>query len=151
MTNEELKQVINLLTSEAIIKDGAQYLEVTLPAAGLRDICFKLKNNAETAFDYLFCLTGVDYPTYFEIVYHLDSTVYKHVIVLKARTENRENPFIDTVGDIWPTAYSHEREVHDLLGVTFNNNPDMRRLFLEDGWGFPLRKDYFDPIRIVER
>jgi NADH-quinone oxidoreductase subunit C len=151
MTKEELKKVITALNSEAIIKDGPQYLEVTLPAAGLHDVCLKLKINADTSFDYMFCLTGVDYPAYFEIVYHLDSTAHQHVIVLKARTENRENPVVDSVGDIWSTAYTHEREVHDLLGVTFNNNPDMRRLFLEDGWGFPLRKDYVDPIRIVER
>ena len=151
MTNDELKQAIIQIDSEAVFKDGPQYLEVTLAAAHLHDACLKLKSNADTAFDYLFCLTGVDYPAYFEIVYHLDSTVHQHVIVIKARTEDRENPKIDSVGDIWPTAWMHEREVHDLLGVTFNNNPDMRRLFLEDGWGFPLRKDYFDPIRIVER
>lgn len=151
MNNEELKQVISQIDSDAVIKDGPQYLEVTLPAAKFHDTCVQLKSNADTAFDYLFCLTGLDYPTYFEVVYHLDSTVHQHVIVIKARTESRENPNVDSVGDIWPTAWMHEREVHDLLGVSFNNNPDMRRLFLEDGWGFPLRKDYVDPIRIVER
>ncbi|HPT14031.1 MAG TPA: NADH-quinone oxidoreductase subunit C [Bacteroidales bacterium] len=151
MTNEYLKETIAKLCSKAEFKDGPQYLEVLLPADSLHQVCLELKNNKETYFDYLFCLSGVDLPSCFEVVYHLDSTVHRHVIVLKARTAGRENPSIDTVGDIWPTAYSHEREVYDLLGVTFNNHPDMRRLFLEDGWGFPLRKDYVDPIRIVER
>jgi NADH:ubiquinone oxidoreductase subunit C len=151
MTNEELKQTIANLCISAEIKDGPQYLEVLLPADTLHQVCLELKNNKGTAFDYLFCLTGLDFPDFFEVVYHLDSSVHRHVVVLKARTAGRENPSIDSVGDIWPTAYSHEREVYDLLGVTFNNHPDMRRLFLEDGWGFPLRKDYVDPIRIVER
>lgn len=151
MTNEDLKETIAKLCSTAEFKDGHQYLEVLLPADSLHKVCYELKNNKETNFDYLFCLSGVDHPSCFEVVYHLDSTVHRHVIVLKARTADRENLSLDTVGDIWPTAYSHEREVYDLLGVTFNNHPDMRRLFLEDGWGFPLRKDYVDPIRIVER
>ncbi len=151
MNNDGLKQAISQIESEAVFKDGSQFLEITVPAGKLHHLCNLLKSTDETAFNYLVCLTGVDYPDCFEIVYHIDSTVHHHVIVLKARTEGRENPAIDTVGDIWPTAYAHEREVHDLLGVKFNNHPDMRRLFLEDGWGFPLRKDYVDPVRIIER
>lgn len=151
MTNEELIQTISQFDSEAVCKAGPQFVEVTVAAAGLHSLCLKLRDDSSTAFDYLFCLTGVDYPENFGIVYHLDSTAFRHMIVVKSRTADRENPTIDSVGDIWPTAYPHEREVYDLLGVKFNNHPDMRRLFLEDGWGFPLRKDYVDPIRIVER
>jgi NADH:ubiquinone oxidoreductase subunit C len=55
------------------------------------------------------------------------------------------------VCDVWRTAELHEREVYDLLGVKFNNHPDLRRFFLEEGWvGHPLRKDYVDEINIVE-
>jgi NADH-quinone oxidoreductase subunit C len=49
------------------------------------------------------------------------------------------------------TAKYHEREVYDLLGVKFNNHTDLRRVFLDDDWGHPLRKDYVDEVRIVER
>ena len=72
-------------------------------------------------------------------------------MVLKVKTSDRVKPVIDTVSDIWHTAKYHEREVYDLLGVEFNNHTDLRRLFLEDGWGFPLRKDYVDEAKIVER
>ena len=72
-------------------------------------------------------------------------------MVLKVKTADRVNMRIDSVSDIWQTAKYHEREVYDLLGVVFNNHNDLRRLFLEDGWGFPLRKDYVDEVRIVER
>jgi NADH-quinone oxidoreductase subunit C len=53
---------------------------------------------------------------------------------------------LDTVSNIWITADFHEREVYDLIGITFTNHPDMRRIFLdEEDWiGYPLRKDYTD-------
>jgi NADH:ubiquinone oxidoreductase subunit C len=58
---------------------------------------------------------------------------------------------LDSVTDIWPTAEFHEREIYDLLGIKFNNHPDLRRLFLDETWGFPLRKDFKDDIHVVER
>jgi NADH:ubiquinone oxidoreductase subunit C len=64
--------------------------------------------------------------------------------VLKTRTSDRENPLVDSVTDIWKGAELHEREAFDLLGIKFANHPDLRRLFLNSSWGFPLRKDYVD-------
>ena len=57
----------------------------------------KLKNDEETAFDYLFCLTGVDWPEHMWVVYHLKSTTHDHKLVVKAIIKDRENPFIETV------------------------------------------------------
>jgi NADH-quinone oxidoreductase subunit C len=54
-----------------------------------------------------------------------------------------EDPSIDTVADVWRTANWLEREVYDLMGVTFIGHPDLRRILLpEDFDGFPLRKEY---------
>ena len=72
-------------------------------------------------------------------------------MVMKVKTANRTEPNIDTLTTVWHTAKYHEREVYDLLGVIFNNHTDLRRLFLDDDWGFPLRKDYVDEVRIIER
>ena len=72
-------------------------------------------------------------------------------MVLKVKTANREEPVLDTVTPVWRTAKYHEREVFDLLGVKFNNHTDLRRLFLDDDWGYPLRKDYVDEVRIISR
>ena len=58
----------------------------------------------------------------------------------RPRTSDRENPQIDSVSDIWETANLHEREVYDLLGIKFTNHPDLRRLFLDSSWGFPLEE-----------
>jgi NADH:ubiquinone oxidoreductase subunit C len=60
-------------------------------------------------------------------------------------------PEIETVSDIWRTAEFHEREVFDLFGVWFLHHPDLRRLLLTDDWvGYPLRKDYEDPINMIK-
>jgi NADH:ubiquinone oxidoreductase subunit C len=151
MTNEELKMRILELAPEAEVKEGKQYLEAVLPAGRLRDVAKALKESDDTSFDYLFCLSGVDFPEYMMVYYHLESYRHQHVVVLKTKTAGRDLPLLDTVADLWPTAEFHEREVYDLLGIKFNGHPDMRRLILDEGWKYPLRKDYVDETRIVER
>ncbi len=151
MTNEQLSAYFAARYPDAEIRQGAQYLELTVPAGRLHEVSAHLKATAELAFDYLVCLSGVDYPEFMTVVYHLESTLHSHFIVLKAKTAGRQDPALDTVSDIWPTAEFHEREVFDLLGVKFNNHPDLRRMFLDESWGFPLRKDYVDDVHIVAR
>lgn len=151
MTNEELKDFLTQRFLDCEVAAGIQFIELTVPSGEIHRVGAQLKQMEETSFDYLVCLTGVDYPDHMKIVYHLESIKYRHMLVVKVKIDDRVKPVIDTVSDVWHTAKTHEREVYDLLGVEFNNHPDLRRLFLEDGWGFPLRKDYVDEIRIVER
>lgn len=151
MTNEELQACLTGKFPNAEVKPGKQYTELLVPLADLHATAAELKSADELAFDYLICLTGVDYPEKMQIVYHLESTSHRHMMVLKVNTTDRTEPAVDTVSDVWQTAKYHEREVYDLLGVKFNNHTDLRRLFLDDTWGFPLRKDYKDEVRIVER
>ncbi len=151
MTNEELKSYLTERFPEAETKTGPQYVEMTVANASLLETARQLKTEKETSFDYLFCLTGVDYPQNMGIIYHLESLEHRHTMVLKVKTDDRVNPAVDTVSSVWITAKYHEREVYDLLGVRFNNHTDLRRVFLDDDWGHPLRKDYVDEVRIVER
>lgn len=151
MTNDELKLVLTDKFPGAAIAQGSKYVEMTVTAESLHETAILLKETSELTFDYLFCLTGVDYPENMGIIYHLESVEHRHVMVLKVRTADRVNPAVDTVSDVWITAKYHEREAYDLLGIHFNNHTDLRRLFLDDEWGFPLRKDYVDEVRIVER
>ena len=151
MENMQLKEIVLKIIPGIEIKETNQYLEIEVSSDRLHDIAFALRNTPELHFDYLYCLTGVDLPDCFMIVSHLESTLHKHQLVLKTKTTGRENPELDTVSDIWPTAGFHEREVYDLMGVKFNHHTDLRRLFLDDDWGFPLRKDYRDEINIIER
>jgi NADH:ubiquinone oxidoreductase subunit C len=71
-------------------------------------------------------------------------------VVFKVKLD-RAQPEVDTVCDIWRTAEFHEREVFELFGVNFIGHPDLRKLILPDDWqGFPLRKDYEDPINMIK-
>lgn len=151
MTNDSLIQTITGLLPDAQVKMGIQYVEATVPAESLHDFMLKLKNDPELALDYLVCLTGADFEDHLKVIYHLESTEKNYIVVIKVKTADRLNPEVDSVTDIWPTAEPHENEVFDLLGIKFNNHPEPRRLFLEDDWGYPLRKDYQDDIHIVSR
>ena len=151
MDNKQLEDFIKSIDQDLEIKAGKQFTEVIVPLAKLYSLALKLRENEEAQFDFLFNLSGVDYGHDLGVVYHLRSTVHNHSIVLKTRTSDRENPQIDSLSGIWETANLHEREVYDLLGIKFTNHPDLRRLFLDSSWGFPLRKDYVDDINIVTK
>lgn len=145
MTNEELKQSISALQPVATFEEAGQFLQVNIDAANLRLLMEQLRSEKQLDFDYLFCLTCVDWKEHFTVVYHLLSKTHKHPLVVKAKISDIAHPQIETVCDIWKTAIFHEREVYDLFGVTFLKHPDLRRLFLEDDWvGYPLRKNYTD-------
>jgi len=151
MDNATLKDRILGLVPGAEFQENKQFLTFLIPPAELHGLALKLKSEDDLAFDYLFCLTGVDLLKHLMVVYHLESSRHQHQLVLKVQTEDRVNPAFDTVCDIWRTAEFHEREVYDLLGIRFNHHPDLRRLFLEEDWkGHPLRKDYVDEVNIVE-
>jgi NADH:ubiquinone oxidoreductase subunit C len=84
------------------------------------------------------------------MVYHPTSLKLQHNLVVKA-VLNRENPQIETVCDIWKTAEFLEGEVHELFGVEFLHHPDLRRLILTDDFkGWPLRKDFEDPVNMIK-
>jgi NADH/F420H2 dehydrogenase subunit C len=151
MTNEQLKEKLIIFEPEAVFAETKQYLTINIAREKLFYFAKHLKESEELLFDYLFSLTGIDRQKSFEVVYHLDSSKYKHVLVLKTEIEDRENPSVDSVCNIWRTAEFHEREVFDLFGIRFNNHPDLRRIFLDDDWqGYPLRKNYTDD-KIVQR
>jgi NADH-quinone oxidoreductase subunit C len=151
MDKIQLGESVKSLDKDLEIGEGKQYTEVIVPPSKLYSLARQLREKEELQFDFLFCLSGVDYGLDLGVVYHLRSTVFDHVLVLKTRTSDREHPQIDSVADIWKTADFHEREVYDLLGIKFANHPDLRRLFLDSSWGFPLRKDYVDDINIVTK
>ena len=131
-------------------EEGSQFLNIFVQPEKLHALMAQLKSNEQTHFDYLFCLSGVDWGTELGVVYHLESTIHRHSIVVKVKTPDRENPTLDSVYDIWMTAEFHEREVYDFFGIKFNNHPNLKRLFLTDEWeGWPLRKDYVDEINMV--
>jgi NADH/F420H2 dehydrogenase subunit C len=151
MNNDALKKLITEWEPDAEFnEEEAQFLNATITPDKLLALADRLRNDDATVFDYMFCLTCVDYPEHMIMVYHLRSMQHGHEMVLKVKIDDRENPVVDTLCHIWRTAEYHEREVYDLFGVKFTNHPDLRRILLDDDWeGYPMRKDYVDPVNIV--
>lgn len=151
MTNEELKTTITAWIPEVEFnEEESEFLTAYVQKEQLIDLITKLKEDPSTHFDYMFCLTCVDWPEHFQMVYHIKSSDLSHMMVLKVNLTDKENPEVETVCRLFATAELHEREVYDLFGVRFLNHPDLRRLLLTDDWvGYPLRKDYVDEINIV--
>lgn len=116
----------------------------------IAEVCLELRDNPGTFFDFLSCLSGVDYgvdQNRFGVVYHLASIPYKNQLVLKVVKEHDRGsnklPSFPSVTGVWKTADWHEREAYDLAGIFFENHLDLRRILLPDDWeGHPLRKDY---------
>jgi len=151
MDSEKLKEKILEIVPEAQQDENPQFLTLVIPPDKLKLLMSHLIEEKDLDFDYLFCLSGVDWGTDLGVVYHLTSTMHNHSVEIKVKTENRENPEFDTVSDLWKSAEFFEREVWDLFGIRFKGHTDMRRIFLDESWvGYPLRKDYTDDVNIVE-
>jgi len=116
----------------------------------IADVCLELRDNPKTYFDFLSCLSGVDYGVEvnrFGVVYHLASIPYQTQLTLKVSKENNrdleELPSFPTISSVYRAADWHEREAFDMEGIFFEGHPDLRRILLPDDWeGYPLRKDY---------
>jgi NADH:ubiquinone oxidoreductase subunit C len=151
MTNEELKIKLTETLPSAVFEEGSEWLTVNIESKDWLSFAQQLRTDASLFFNYLFCLTCIDWKTHLTMVYHLSSTQHRQSIVVKAKLD-RNNPEIETVSHIWRTAEFHEREVYEMFGVNFLNHPDLRLLILPDGWEGknPMRKDFEDPINMIK-
>jgi NADH:ubiquinone oxidoreductase subunit C len=151
MTKEELKLKFTELIPTAILDDAGEWLNMTVALNDFLSDAEIIRNNPELSFDYLFCLTCVDWKTHLTMVYHLESTKYRHQLVVKVQLD-RNKPEIETVSHIWKTAEFNEREAYEMFGVNFLNHPDLRLLILPDGWEgkCPMRKDFEDLVNMIK-
>jgi NADH:ubiquinone oxidoreductase subunit C len=151
MNREELQAYLGGMGTSLAFEEGGEWINMFVEPVEFRDFMEKLRNNEQLLFDYMFCLTCVDWKTHLSMVYHLSSTRYRYNIVVKVKLD-RVKPEIQTICDIWRTAEFHEREVYEMFGVNFINHPDLRLLILPDGWEGknPMRKDFEDPINMIK-
>lgn len=148
---EEKKVLDGLKTKfpEKIMETSSDFGDDTVIIS--RDFLIELAqhlNDKPYEYTMLLDITCVDYgdrEPRFEMVYHLLSLSAKHRLRIKISLKEKELK-LDSVSSIWKNANWLEREVYDMFGVHFNGHPDLRRLFMYDGFeGYPLRKDY--PLR----
>jgi len=121
---------------------GETTLSVKLES--LLEICRFCRD--ELKFDYLVDISSIDhfgdYPR-FEMVYELCALEAGKHLRLKAMLADEVNPVAPSVVSLWPTADWHEREAYDMMGISFDGHPDLRRILMWDGYPFyPLRKDF---------
>jgi NADH-quinone oxidoreductase subunit C len=124
---------------------GVQHgvLVLQLPPDALLAVATRLK--AEFAFDLFLDVTAIDWPDAplrFEVVHHFYSTTHAVRVRLKTRV-HVDDPTVDTLKSLYGSAGYMERECHDMYGIVFRGNDDLRPILLYEGFeGHPLRKDY---------
>lgn len=157
---EEIAEVLSSTFGEAVreARLDSNHPWIVVAAERWHEIALFLRDDPRLYCNVLRCISGVDRlaENQIEIVYDLMSVrpctepaepwVGGNVIAIKVRVP-RDGGHVATVADVWPAADWHERETYDLVGVTFDNHPDHRRILCPDDWvGHPLRKDYEFPL-----
>jgi len=127
--------------SEASI--SPRMLVLSVPATAVLDTARRLKT--DFACDLFLDVTAVDWLGHtprFEVVYHFYSTEHKIRVRVKTRVPESE-PVVDSLLPLYGAAAFMERECHEMYGIVFRGNADLRPLLLYEGFeGHPLRKDY---------
>jgi len=168
MSGQDLLSRLKQKLGDKITGSNLQAIDpwIEVAPSGLVEVCRFLRDDATLQFNFLNCITVVDYlekdpkkaakvdfAPHLEVLYHLSSIPKKHTLVLKVMLPRWKDdipgqlPELPTVNEVWRTADWHEREVYDLSGVLFIGHPDMRRILCPEDWdGYPLRKDYEMPL-----
>ncbi len=168
MTADQIVQALDEQFGSAIVEVAADspHPHVVVTAERWHEVALFLRYDPRLLFDWLRCITGVDYPKDNQLVavFDLHSVARpsepdglwteRHEFAVKVKVP-RDNPHLPSVADVWAAAEWHEREAYDLLGIVFDGNPDSvtdpdgthpRRILCPDDWrGYPLRKDYQFP------
>lgn len=130
-----IQERISKLFPDATFETGADGRDqIVIPGDQLHKLAETLKNDSETAMDYLVTIVGMDWGESLGCIYYLASSKYNTLVSVKCSTTDRENPALPSVSDLWGIAGIYEREVYDFFGIIFLGNPDMRRLFLNIDW-----------------
>jgi NADH-quinone oxidoreductase subunit C len=141
LSGETVARQIKGQCPQTLIEAGRR--ELVVDSRSWADVAACLKSTPGFDFDYLASITAVDFPDYFEVVYMLTSLQHNHSLVVKVRLNNRANPAIASVTSLWRGADLQEREIYDLMGITFEGHPNLERIVLWEGFaGYPLRKEF---------
>ena len=131
---------LNAALPGIVIDSGADY--ATVPSDRVVEAAMFLRDDEELDCKYLNTLLGIDWLDHFVVVYVISSLAKNHSFVLKARSRHLD-PVVPSVSSVWLGAHLQEREVYDLMGIAFSDHPDLKRIFLWEGFpGHPLRKDF---------
>ena len=142
LTGNEIKSTLNDKYHHLVNSIENDHIVLKNDKEKLLSFFEDLKN--EKKFNLLSSVTSVDYLSKFVVVYHFTSIEKNESLVIKIPCgESRTEPSVISVTGIWRGAELQEREIYDLMGIYFDNHPNMKRLLLWENFdGHPLRKDF---------
>lgn len=143
LSGVEMAERIRARFPDAVVEANAVW--VTVAPEQVVEVARFLRTDHACAFEMATNVTAVDRldDGYFEVVYHLQSITKNQIMTLKVRTADRAEPEVPSLVAVWYGAHLQEREVYDLMGIRFTGHPNLRRMFLWEGFaGWPLRKDF---------
>jgi len=125
----------------------ADSVEVQVPRDQIVETLRVLRDDDEFGFFFLADAAAVDYgpANWFEVVYHLYSDRHPAWLRIRVRVD-RADPRMPSITGLWEGAMFHEREMYDMMGIVFEGNRDLRRIFMSPDYrSFPQRKDFLLP------
>jgi len=134
------------LRVQAAVPDSvveATDVALVLDPATLTDSIRFLRDDDALDLSFLSNLTAVDHDGELEMVYHLQSLDQNHILTVKVAAGGYDDPRVASLEPLYHGALLQECEVYDLFGITFEGHPDLKRIFLWEGFpGYPLRKSF---------
>jgi NADH/F420H2 dehydrogenase subunit C len=129
---------------------GGGAVGVEVPAERLVDVARALRDSL--GFDMLTCVTGVDFVDHIQSIYHFRALSSNWLLQVRVRL-SAEQPEVDSLVGLYPSANWLEREQYDMLGIVYKGHPDLRRILLDDDFqGFPMRRNFrMTPITMHDR
>ena len=141
---EALSALLPQVLTDFDVEIGAAVDEVTVvaPPSDIPSICALAREDSRLDFDYLRCISAVDYVDRLEVVYHLFSLARRHKMAVRTSV-SPDDPHVPSIVPVWRGANWFEREAHDLYGIVFDGHPDLSPLLLYEGFeGYPGRKSF---------
>lgn len=151
---ENLEAAVKNVLGERILdlKNALGEITIVVSATAYLDVMRTLRDHAETSFEELIDLCGVDYSVYgdglwegarYAAVSHLLSIKHNWRLRVRVFAADDEMPVVPSLIDIWNAANWYEREAFDLFGILFDGHNDLRRILTDYGFiGHPFRKDF---------
>jgi len=131
------------ITFDALEPDATGTEVIGVGSDHLLTVARFLQQDANCLFDLLLAVSGVDRGTHRESVAHVYSTELHHYLIIKTNATAEEH--VQSLTPVWEAANWHERESYDLMGIIYDDHPDLRRILMPSDWlGHPLRKDYVE-------
>ena len=141
-------EIVKFIQSKAADKTSIieQKEAILVSPDNWNEVSMLLKNESDLDFNYLMCISSYDKGDgkIYGVAYNLFSTTKNHY--LEVRVEAEDGISIPSVVSLWQTANWHEREAYDMMGIHFEDHPNLKRILLSDDWeGHPLRKNFIEP------